>query len=95
LVHVQDETPVAITTTDNDAHKSHEVGRLAFNFGWRGRCDVCVPIRYEKEWACKKRFTQLQRAVKLFSRNSGDKNDALNTTVNVLTSIPCSRFSKM
>ena len=60
-----------------------------------GRCDVCVPIRYEKEWACKKRFTQLQRTVKLFSQNSGDKNDALNTTVNVLTSTPCSCFSKI
>jgi hypothetical protein len=34
-VHVQDETPVAITTADDDAHKSHEVGGLAFNFGWR------------------------------------------------------------
>jgi hypothetical protein len=56
---------------------------------------VCVPIRYEKEWACKKRFTQLQRTVKLFSQNSGDKNDALNTTVNVLTSTPCSCFSKI
>jgi hypothetical protein len=47
-----------------------------------GRCDVCVPIRYEKEWTCIKRFTQLQRDVKLFSRNSGDMNDALNMTVN-------------
>jgi hypothetical protein len=35
LVHVQDETPVVITTADNDVHESHEVGGLAFNFGWR------------------------------------------------------------
>jgi hypothetical protein len=33
--------------------------------------------------------------VKIFSWNSGDKNDAFNTTKNVLTSIPCSRVSKI
>jgi hypothetical protein len=35
LVHVDDETPVAIATTDYGAHESHEVERLAFNFNWR------------------------------------------------------------
>jgi len=30
---VDDETPVAISSADNDAHEFHEVKRLAFNFG--------------------------------------------------------------
>jgi hypothetical protein len=88
LVHVDDETPVAISTADNDAYKSHEVKGLAF-------CDVCVSIRYEKEWAIIKRFTQLQRAVKLFARNLGERNDALNTMVNTWISTPCLRSSKI
>jgi len=41
------------------------------------------------------RFTQLQHAVKLFAQNSGEINDALNTAVNVLISIPCSRSLKI
>ncbi len=46
------------------------------------RCNVCVPILYEKEWAYIKLFTQLQCAVKLFVRNSSKTNDPLNTTIN-------------
>ncbi len=60
-----------------------------------GRCNMCMPIRYENKWAIKKRFTQLQRSAKLFARNSGKINDALNATMNVLTVISCSRSLKI
>ena len=56
---------------------------------------MCMPIRYENKWAIKKRFTQLQRSAKLFARNSGEINDALNATMNVLTVISCSRSLKI
>ena len=60
-----------------------------------GRCNVCVPIQYENKWAVIKRFTALQRTVKLFSRNLGKRNDALNARLKVLTETPCSRYSKI
>ncbi len=44
LIHVEDETPVAVTAAeDNAAHVIHLVKSFTLNFGG-GRCAVCVPI---------------------------------------------------
>ena len=61
----------------------------------RGCCDVCVPIRYENEWAVIKCFTALQCAVKLISRNSVERNDALNARLKVFAETPCLRYLKI
>ena len=74
-------------------HMNHLKSKVSLSILAGGRCNVYVPIQYENEWAIKMRFTQLQRAVKLFSRNLGEINDALNATMNMLTTTPCSQYS--
>ena len=86
--------PVAMATADDDAHESHEVEGLAFNVGQRALRHVRAHTIRERMGNHKVLHTAAA-CCELFAWESGEINDALNMTANVLILIPCSLSSKI
>jgi hypothetical protein len=94
LIHVEDETLVAMRAKEEGTNQAHVIACLCLNFLWLALAKMCAHW-IDKQMSFHKALGGAAPRNKVFLPNLVESFDATTTMAKVPILIPCLRFSKI